>query len=53
VHEHPDRQAAIDRATEMLEAAFGRDVKVRASSQGFRAELRFADLDEVRSFANR
>jgi ParB family chromosome partitioning protein len=53
VHEHPDRQAAAEAATEMLEAALGRDVRVRADSRGFRAELHFDDLDEVRSFANR
>lgn len=52
VHEHPDREAAIERATELLEGALGRPVKVRAGRRGLRAEMAFDDLDDLRAFAD-
>lgn len=48
---HPDQEAALIRAEEQLEQAFGTGVKVRAARRGIRAELRFDDLDELHSFA--
>ncbi len=48
---HPDRQAAMLRAEEALEEAFGHGVRVRASKQGLRAELHFDDVDELLEFA--
>ncbi len=48
---HPDQEAALVRAEEQLEKAFGTAVRVRAARRGIRAELRFDDLDELHSFA--
>jgi len=48
---HPDEQAAVLRAEEALEEAFGHGVRVRTSRRGLRAELRFADLAELLEFA--
>jgi len=48
---HPDEQAAVLRAEEALEEAFGHGVSVRTSRRGLRAELRFADLAELLEFA--
>ena len=48
---HPDREAAMLRAEEALEEAFGRGVKVRATRSGLRAELRFEDIDELLEFS--
>jgi ParB family chromosome partitioning protein len=47
----PDRRAAFDDATDALEAAFGREVKVRARGAGILVELRFDDLQEARELA--
>jgi ParB family transcriptional regulator, chromosome partitioning protein len=48
---NPDQEAAMLRAEEALEEAFGHGVKVRASKQGLRAELHFDDVDELIEFA--
>jgi ParB family chromosome partitioning protein len=48
---HPDQEAALARAAEILEQALGADVRVRAARRGIRAELRFEDLDELHAFA--
>ena len=48
---HPDREAAMLRAEEALEEAFGRGVRVRAARKGLRAELRFDDIDELLEFS--
>lgn len=48
---HPDHEAAMLRAEEALEEAFGHGVRVRASRQGLRAELQFDDVDELLEFA--
>jgi ParB family chromosome partitioning protein len=49
---HPDREAALLRAEEALEEAFGHGVKVRAAGgSSIRAELRFDSVDEVLKFA--
>jgi ParB family chromosome partitioning protein len=46
-----DREAAMLRAEEALEEAFGRGVRVRSSRGGLRAELRFDDIDELLEFS--
>ena len=48
---HPDHEAALLRAEEALEEAFGHGVKVRAGAKGLKAELRFDDLNELLEFA--
>lgn len=48
-----DHSAAVERATEILEQAFGRDVRVRVSSRGIRAELVFHDFEELHQFSRR
>lgn len=48
---HPDREAAVLRAEQALEEAFGHGVRVRATARGLNAELHFADLDELLRFA--
>jgi ParB family chromosome partitioning protein len=48
---HPDQEAAMLRAEEALEAAFGHGVRVRASKQGLKAELHFDDVGELLEFA--
>jgi ParB family chromosome partitioning protein len=48
---HPDQEAALGRAEEVLERALGTGVRVRAARRGIRAELRFDDLDELLRFA--
>jgi ParB family transcriptional regulator, chromosome partitioning protein len=48
-----DEAAAITEAEDELEAAIGRDVRVRATKDGLKAELVFDDLDEVRELARR
>ena len=40
---HPDQKAAMLRAEEALEEAFGHGVRVRAAKKGLRAELQFDD----------
>ena len=49
----PTRRAAIIEAEDALEAALGRDVHVRATKDGLKAELVFDDLDDVRELARR
>jgi len=48
-----DEAAAITEAEDVLEAALRRDVRVRANREGLKAELVFADLDDVRELARR
>jgi ParB family chromosome partitioning protein len=48
---HPDQEAALLRAEEALEEAFGHGVRVRAARNGIRAELRFEGIDELLEFA--
>jgi len=48
---HPDQEAAMLRAEEALEEAFGHGVRVRASRQGLKAELHFDDVGELLEFA--
>ncbi len=51
VIQHPDQEAALLRAEEALEEAFGHGVRVRPSRKGIRAELRFDGIDELLEFA--
>jgi ParB family transcriptional regulator, chromosome partitioning protein len=46
-----DEAAAITEAEDVLETALGRDVQVHATRAGLKAELVFAELDEVRELA--
>ena len=48
-----DEAAAITEAEDALESAIGRDVHVRATKDGLKAELVFDDLDDVRELARR
>jgi ParB family chromosome partitioning protein len=48
-----DEAEAITEAEDALEEAIGRDVRVRATKDGLKAELAFDDLDEVRELARR
>jgi ParB family chromosome partitioning protein len=48
---HPDQEAALLRAEEALEEAFGHGVSVRPARNGLRAELHFDDVDELIEFA--
>jgi ParB family transcriptional regulator, chromosome partitioning protein len=48
-----DEAASITEAEDALEAAIGRDVHVRATKDGLKAELVFDDLDDVRELARR
>jgi ParB family chromosome partitioning protein len=48
-----DEAEAITEAEDALEAAIGRDVRVRATKDGLKAELMFDDLDDVRELARR
>jgi ParB family chromosome partitioning protein len=48
---NPDREAAMLRAEEALEEAFGRGVRVRSARTGLRAELRFENIDELLEFS--
>jgi ParB family transcriptional regulator, chromosome partitioning protein len=49
----PEEEAALEAATDRLEAALGHEVKVRARNGAIRAELRFDDLDELLALARR
>jgi len=48
-----DEAAAITEAEDVLETALARDVQVRATREGLKAELVFADLEEVQELARR
>ena len=48
-----DEAAAITEAEDALESAIGRDVRVRATKDGLKAELVFDDLEDVRELARR
>jgi ParB family chromosome partitioning protein len=47
----PDQRAALDDATDALEAALGHEVNVRPRGNGIVVELRFDDLDEAHHLA--
>ena len=51
--DHPDQLEAAERIATALETVLGTEVKVRATSSGYRAELRFADADEAVALAHR
>jgi ParB family transcriptional regulator, chromosome partitioning protein len=48
---HPDQEAALARAEELLESVLGTGVRVRPARRGIRAELQFEDLDQLLAFA--
>jgi ParB family transcriptional regulator, chromosome partitioning protein len=48
---HPDHEAAMLRAEEALEEAFGHGVRVRSTKKGLRAELYFDEVGELLEFA--
>jgi ParB family chromosome partitioning protein len=48
---HPDQVAELARAEEALESAMGTGVRIRPMRSGLRAELDFADIDELLAFA--
>jgi ParB family transcriptional regulator, chromosome partitioning protein len=48
---HPDQTAALSRAEDALSEALGTEVRVRAARRGVRAEIHFADLDALLSYA--
>jgi ParB family transcriptional regulator, chromosome partitioning protein len=48
---HPDQEAAIAEIGDTFEAALGREVKVSASGEGFRAQLEFASAEEALELA--
>jgi ParB family chromosome partitioning protein len=50
---HPDQQEAISRIADAVAAALGVQVDVTPSSEGYRATLSFASLDEALEFARR
>ena len=47
----PDQRAALDDATDALEAALGREVSVKPRGSGIVVELRFDNLDEAHVLA--
>ena len=51
--DHPDQLEAAERIAETLSAVLGTEVKVRATSAGYRAEVAFADADEALALARR
>lgn len=50
---HPDQEDAIGRISEALSGVLGAEVRVRASSGGYRAELVFATPEEALELAER
>lgn len=50
---HPDQEAAMSRIAEALGGVLGTEVRVRASGNGYRAELAFATPEEALALANR
>jgi ParB family transcriptional regulator, chromosome partitioning protein len=48
---HPDQEAALAGAEELLESVLGTGVRVRPARRGIRAELHFEDLDQLLAFA--
>jgi ParB family chromosome partitioning protein len=51
--DHPDQLEAAEQIADALGSVLGTDVKVRAVSSGYRAELLFADADEAVALARR
>jgi ParB family chromosome partitioning protein len=50
---HPDQEATIVEINDTLEAAFGREVEVTATADGYRAHLSFESADEALELAQR
>jgi ParB family transcriptional regulator, chromosome partitioning protein len=50
---HPDQEEAVGRIAEALGSALGAEVRVRASSSGYHAELAFATPEEALALAER
>jgi ParB family chromosome partitioning protein len=50
---HPDQAEAASEIAEALGAVLGSEIRVRATSGGYRAELQFADVDEALALARR
>lgn len=50
---HPDQQAAVEQLSDAFGAAFGTDVKVVPSGDGYRLQLAFDSLDEALELARR
>jgi ParB family transcriptional regulator, chromosome partitioning protein len=50
---HPDQEDAMVRINDSLEAAFGRDVEVTATAEGYRAHLTFDSLEDALELADR
>ena len=48
---HPDQQAAIEQIADALGAALGAEVRVRAGTRGYTAQLTFASLEEALQLA--
>jgi ParB family chromosome partitioning protein len=44
---HPDQEEAIAHIADTLEAALGREIRVTAAGDGYRAQLTFASADEA------
>src|SRR5215218_5646424 len=51
--DHPDQLEAAEQIADTLGSVLGTEVKVRATSAGYRAELLFADADEAIALARR
>lgn len=51
--EHPDRQAAIEEIGDALGTALGVDVRVRAGTRGYTAQIVFASVEEALQLAER
>jgi ParB family chromosome partitioning protein len=50
---HPDQHEAIERIADALASALGADVKVRAASGGFTAQITLSSVDEALRLAER
>jgi ParB family chromosome partitioning protein len=48
---HPDQEEAIAQIADTLEAALGREIRVTAAGDGYRAQLTFATADEALDLA--
>jgi len=49
----PESREAIEKASDSLESSLGHEVRVRPRGEELRLELRFSDIDELRSLARR
>ncbi|HEX2084279.1 MAG TPA: ParB/RepB/Spo0J family partition protein [Solirubrobacteraceae bacterium] len=50
---HPDQEAAVSTIAETLGGAFGREVRVRPSTRGYRVELELSTIEEAAALAGR